>query len=80
VLAVLDPYNPRGSTRFVNFITSKLVWKTGAQPPKCHISHVALDSSWEEQLALIRLHPFVMILKRRKSVLCRAQRPRILIG
>jgi len=52
LLAVLDPYNPKGSTRFVNFITSKPVWKTGAQPPKCQISHVVLDSSWEEQLAL----------------------------
>jgi type III restriction enzyme len=52
LLAVLDPYNPKGSTRFVNFITSKPVWKTGAQPPKCHVSHVVLDSSWEEGLAL----------------------------
>ncbi|WP_315780322.1 MULTISPECIES: BPTD_3080 family restriction endonuclease [unclassified Bradyrhizobium] len=52
LLAVLDPYNPKGSTRFVNFITSKPVWKTGAQPPKCQISHVVLDSDWEEQLAL----------------------------
>jgi type III restriction enzyme len=52
ILAVLDPYNPKGSTRHVNFITSKPCWKTGAQPPKCHISHVVLDSGWEEQLAL----------------------------
>ena len=44
IVAVLDPYNPKGSTRFVNFITSKPCWKTGAQPPKCHISHVVLDS------------------------------------
>ena len=49
---MLDPYNPKGSTRHVNFITSKTCWKTGAQPPKCHISHVVLDSSWEEELAL----------------------------
>jgi type III restriction enzyme len=52
IVAVLDPYNPSGSTRHVNFITSKPVWKTGAQPPKCHVSHVVLDSSWEEALAL----------------------------
>ena len=44
ILAVLDPYNPKGSTRHVNFITSKPCWKTGAQPPKSHISHVVLDS------------------------------------
>jgi type III restriction enzyme len=52
ILAVLDPYNPKGSTRHVNFITSKPCWATGARPPKCHISHVVLDSSWEEALAL----------------------------
>jgi type III restriction enzyme len=58
ILAVLDPYNPKGSTRHVNFITSKPCWKTSAQPPKCHISHVVLDSSWEEQLALtLETHP-----------------------
>jgi type III restriction enzyme len=61
LLAVLDPYNPKGSTRFVNFITSKPVWKTGAQPPKCQISHVVLDSDWEEQLALtLENHPRVI--------------------
>nr|WP_208636339.1 hypothetical protein [Mesorhizobium helmanticense] len=52
ILAVLDPYNPKGSTRHVNFITSKTCWATGARPPKSQISHVVLDSSWEEQLAL----------------------------
>ncbi len=52
IVAVLDPYNPKGSTRHVNFITSKTCWATGARPPKSHISHVVLDSSWEEQLAL----------------------------
>jgi type III restriction enzyme len=51
VIAVLDPYNPSGSTRHVNFITSKECWKTGAQPPKSHISHVVKDSSWEVALA-----------------------------
>jgi type III restriction enzyme len=61
ILAVLDPYNPRGSTRHVNFITSKACWKTGAQPPKCHINYVVLDSSWEEQLALtLENHPRVL--------------------
>jgi type III restriction enzyme len=52
ILAVLDPYNPKGSTRHVNFITSKPCWTTGARPPKCNISHVVIDSTWEEQLAL----------------------------
>ncbi|QNG44212.1 BPTD_3080 family restriction endonuclease [Sphingobium yanoikuyae] len=51
VVAVLDPYNPNGSTRHVNFITSKDCWKTGAQPPRSQISHVVKDSSWEVALA-----------------------------
>ena len=58
---MLDPYNPKGSTRHVNFITSKSCWATGARPPKCHVSHVVLDSSWEEQLALtLEGHPHVL--------------------
>ena len=52
IVAILDPYTPTGSTRHVNFITSKPCRRTGAQPPRCQISHVVLDSSWEEQLAL----------------------------
>jgi type III restriction enzyme len=51
IVAVLDPYNPSGSTRHVNFITTKECWKTGAQPPKSQISHVVKDSSWEIALA-----------------------------
>lgn len=51
IMAVLDPYNPSGSTGHVNFITSKSCWVTGARPPKCHISHVVEDSSWEVALA-----------------------------
>jgi type III restriction enzyme len=69
LLAVLDPYNPRGSTRFVNFITSKPVWKTGAQPPKCQISHVVLDSDWEEQLALtLEHHPRVIAYAKNQAL------------
>jgi type III restriction enzyme len=69
LLAVLNPYNPKGSTRFVNFLTSKSVWKTGAQPPKCHISHVVLDSSWEEQLALtLESHPRVLAYAKNQAM------------
>lgn len=61
IMAVLDPYNPSGSTSHVNFITSKPVWKTGAQPAKSHISHVVLDSSWEESMAqALENHPRVL--------------------
>jgi type III restriction enzyme len=66
---VLDPYNPKGSMRHVNFITSKPCWKTGAQPPKSHISHVVLDSSWEEQLALtLEIHPSVLAYAKNQAL------------
>ncbi len=49
VKALLDPYNPAGSTRFVNFQTSKsLRWKTDAS--KCHVNWAILDSKWEGEL------------------------------
>lgn len=61
VKAVLDSYNPKGSTRFVNFITSKACQATGARPPKSQISHVVLDSEWEGQLAnVLEDHPRVI--------------------
>lgn len=69
ILAVLDPYNPKGSTRHVNFVTSKTCWTTGARPPKCHISHVVLDSSWEEQLALtLESHPRVLAYAKNQAL------------
>ena len=34
-----------------NFVCDEL-WKTGAQPPKFHVSQVVLVRSWEEQLPL----------------------------
>jgi type III restriction enzyme len=69
IVAVLDPYNPSGSTRHVNFITSKSCWKTGAQPPKSHISHVVLDSSWEEGLALtLERHPRVIAYAKNQAL------------
>jgi type III restriction enzyme len=69
ILAVLDPYNPKGSTHHVNFITSKACWTTGARPPKCQISHVVLDSSWEEQLALtLENHPRVLAYAKNQAM------------
>jgi type III restriction enzyme len=49
--AVLDPYQPTGSTELVNFQTTRPVWRT--DPRKSHVSHVVLDSGWEDQLALV---------------------------
>lgn len=69
IVAVLDPYNPKGSTRHVNFITSKPCWTTGARPPKCQISHVVLDSDWEEQLALtLENHPRVLAYAKNQAL------------
>ena len=69
IVAVLDPYNPKGSTRHVNFITSKPCWKTGAQPPKSQISHVVLDSDWEEQLAqTLETHPRVLAYAKNQAL------------
>lgn len=69
MLAVLDPYNPRGSTRHVNFITTKPCWKTGGQPPRSQISHVVEDSSWEAQLAqVLEGHPRVLAYAKNQAL------------
>ena len=59
VKAILDAYNPAGSTRFVAFNTTKSVWSTA--PDKSHVSHVVLDSDWEAELArVVEAHPRVL--------------------
>ena len=48
VTAVLDPYNPAGSTMHVNFTTSKRTrWQTDAR--RCHVNWVVCDSDWEAE-------------------------------
>ncbi len=54
VLAILDPYNPTGSTHFVNFRTSKGTYQ--ADPKKSHINYVVPDSDWETQFAMAAEH------------------------
>ena len=59
IKAILDAYNPAGSTRHVAFNTSKSVWSTA--PDKSHVSHVVLDSDWEAELArVVEAHPRVI--------------------
>ena len=59
VMAVLDPYNPKGSTRFVGFQTTKDVYAT--HPKKCHVDHVVLDGDWEAEMARVaEKHPRVI--------------------
>ena len=49
---VLRPYDTVGSTRYVDFDTTRPVYST--HPHKCHISHVVADTdSWEQKLAQV---------------------------
>jgi type III restriction enzyme len=59
IKAILDPFNRRGSTRFVNFTTSKDV--RTSDPGKSQVNAVVCDSPWEAQLAFaIESHPRVI--------------------
>ncbi len=60
VKAVLDPYNPVGSTTHVNFATSKTNrWET--DPSRCHINWAILDSDWEAEFCRVaESHPRVL--------------------
>ena len=59
IKAVLEPYNPTGSTIHVNFNTSKLDrWETDAR--RCHVNWVILDSDWEAEFCrMAESHPKV---------------------
>lgn len=47
---ILQPYDTLGSTRYVDFDTTRPVYATRAD--KCHISHVVADTdSWEQKMA-----------------------------
>jgi len=59
IKAILDPYNPKSTSRFVNFTTSKDTYVTDAR--RCHVSHVVCDSTWEAELArVLETHPRVV--------------------
>jgi len=47
---ILRPYDTVGSTRYVDFDTTRPVYPT--DPARCHISHVVADTgSWEQKMA-----------------------------
>ncbi|MBN1344849.1 MAG: DEAD/DEAH box helicase family protein [Phycisphaerae bacterium] len=47
---ILRPYDTLGSTRYVDFDTTRPVYST--RPDKCHVSHVVADTdSWEQKMA-----------------------------
>ena len=60
IKAVLDPYNPTGSTSHVRFNTTRgNRWETDAR--KCHINWVVLDSDWEAEFCRVaESHPKVL--------------------
>jgi type III restriction enzyme len=59
VKAMLDPYNPTGSTRYVSFSTSKDRYTTN--PDRCHINFAVVDKDWETQFCRIAdKHPRVL--------------------
>jgi len=59
VKVILDAYNREGSSRHVNFITSKPRVET--QPDKCHVNYCVLDSDWEGEFCrVVEEHPNVL--------------------
>jgi type III restriction enzyme len=59
IKAVLDAYNPTGSSVYVNFTTSKPTrWQT--DPRRCHVNWVVCDSDWEAEFCrVVEGHPRV---------------------
>jgi type III restriction enzyme len=59
IKALLDSYNPTGSTMHVRFNTSKTDrWETHAD--RCHVNWVILDSDWEAEFCRVaESHPRV---------------------
>jgi type III restriction enzyme len=60
VKALLDPYNPVGSSLFVNFTTSKPDrYETDSR--RCNVNWVVLDSHWEAEFCRVaEAHPQVL--------------------
>jgi len=62
IKALLDAYNPTGSTSHVRFATSRADrWETNGPPIKNHVNWVILDSDWEGEFCRIaESHPKVV--------------------
>ena len=60
IKAVLDAYNPVGSTKHVNFNTSrKDRWETDSR--RCQVNWIVLDSDWEAEFCRVaESHPKVL--------------------
>ena len=59
IQAILDAYNPTGSSAYVNFTTSKVTrYQTDAR--KCQVNWVVCDSDWEAEFCRVaEAHPQV---------------------
>lgn len=68
IMAILDAYNPQGSTSTVNFTTAKQnLWPTNSH--KCHVNYVVCDSDWEKDFAsVIESHPRVISYVKNQSL------------
>ena len=68
IKAILDAYNPIGSTMHVNFTTSKRTcWKT--DPRKCHLNWIVCDSDWEAEFCRVaEAHPKVRAYVKNQSL------------
>lgn len=68
VKAVLDPFNPTGSTMHVRFNTSKTDrYQTNSE--RCHINWVILDSDWEADFCRVaEAHPKVFAYVKNHSL------------
>jgi type III restriction enzyme len=54
IKALIDSYNPVGSTKYVGFNTArKDRWDTCGPPPKNHVNWVVLDSDWESEFCRV---------------------------
>lgn len=62
VKAILDPYNPTGSTAHVRFATAREGrFETLGPPPKNHVNWVITDSDWEAEFCRVaEQHPRVI--------------------
>jgi type III restriction enzyme len=60
LMPILRPYDAIGSTRYVDFDTTKPVFVT--DPGRCHISHVVADTAhWEQKMAsVLQEHPRIV--------------------
>ena len=68
IKALLDSYNPMGSTKNVNFTTSGSgLWTT--DPRKSHVNLVVLDSDWEAEFCrVVESHPSVRAYVRDRNL------------